>query len=96
MHCSRTRTALSARLDGEEAPPGVTPGGLAAHLAHCRDCRQWETRARELTARLDRVGDRTEDDPAAVDALLAGLRPVSVEPAPVRPGAVDRDGGRAG
>ncbi|MGG7575418.1 zf-HC2 domain-containing protein [Streptomyces sirii] len=92
MHCSRIRTALSARLDGEEAPPGVTPGGLAAHLADCRDCRQWEARARVLTAHLD----RTEDDPAAVDALLAGLRSVSAEPAPVRPGAVGTDGGRAG
>ena len=24
MHCARIRTALSARLDGEQLPPGVT------------------------------------------------------------------------
>ncbi|MCZ1005836.1 zf-HC2 domain-containing protein [Streptomyces lydicus] len=27
MLCSRIRTALSARLDGEELPPGLTPAG---------------------------------------------------------------------
>ncbi|MFE0188449.1 zf-HC2 domain-containing protein [Streptomyces sp. NPDC059008] len=94
MHCSRIRTALSARLDGEQPPPGVTPGGLAAHLADCHDCRQWEARARALTARLDRATAHSEGDPAAVDALLAGLRSVSAGPVP--PGAVDTDGGRAG
>lgn len=84
MHCSRIRTALSARLDGEELPPGVTVRRLDDHLAGCRDCRQWDARARALTAHIDRAvaptvddraaDDRAVDDRAVADALLAGLR----------------------
>ncbi|MGX1714691.1 zf-HC2 domain-containing protein, partial [Streptomyces celluloflavus] len=50
MLCSRIRTALSARLDGEEPPPGHTARGLDGHLAACADCRDWEARARRLAA----------------------------------------------
>ncbi|MGW8398110.1 zf-HC2 domain-containing protein, partial [Streptomyces lydicus] len=42
MHCSRARTALSARCDGEERPPGVTARRLDDHLAGCPDCRRWD------------------------------------------------------
>lgn len=52
MHCSRIRTALSARLDGEEPPPGITARQLADHLDTCAACRLWETRARRLTEHI--------------------------------------------
>ncbi|MFF3270747.1 zf-HC2 domain-containing protein [Streptomyces chrestomyceticus] len=55
MHCSRVRTAVSARLDGEELPPGVTDGLLDAHLAGCADCRLWSERASALDGLLDRL-----------------------------------------
>ncbi|MEX2970185.1 zf-HC2 domain-containing protein [Streptomyces sp. C184] len=99
MLCTRIRTALSARLDGEELPPGLTVRRLETHLADCRDCRRWEARSRALTAGLRRAAGHTEDDvddPAAADALLARLRPASVRPGPVSPGGVDSGGKRAG
>ncbi|GAU70179.1 hypothetical protein SSP35_17_00340 [Streptomyces sp. NBRC 110611] len=86
MHCSRIRTALSARLDGEALPPGLTARGLDDHLARCRDCRWWDGRARALTAGLGpamaRTGDAPADadDPAYADALLARLRAASAPP----------------
>ncbi|GGU61353.1 hypothetical protein GCM10010211_27900 [Streptomyces albospinus] len=55
MLCSRIRTALSARLDGEELPPGITARRLDDHLADCRDCRAWDAQARALTAAVDRA-----------------------------------------
>ncbi|PNE41008.1 MULTISPECIES: zf-HC2 domain-containing protein [Streptomyces] len=75
MLCSRIRTALSARLDGEALPPGLTVHDLDDHLAGCRDCRRWEARARALTTALgDATAHEDEAAPAAVEALLAGLR----------------------
>ncbi|MEU4892706.1 zf-HC2 domain-containing protein [Streptomyces sp. NPDC044780] len=55
MSCSRIRTALSARLDGEEPPPGVTEEQVAAHLEACAACRLWETRAQRLTEHIARL-----------------------------------------
>ncbi|MGX1761160.1 zf-HC2 domain-containing protein [Streptomyces lydicus] len=81
MLCSRIRTALSARLDGEELPPGLTPGRLDDHLAGCRDCRRWDAQVRALTTGLDRVAAHPADDPAAAGTLLARLRAVSAVPA---------------
>ncbi|WP_336051030.1 zf-HC2 domain-containing protein [Streptomyces sp. CA2R101] len=80
MLCSRIRTALSARLDGEELPPGLTPGRLDDHLAGCRDCRRWDAQARALTAGLDRAATHPADDPTAAASLLARLRAVSAGP----------------
>ncbi|WP_314178465.1 zf-HC2 domain-containing protein [Streptomyces winkii] len=48
MLCSRARTALSARLDEEDLPPGVTERRLREHLAGCADCRAWEAKALRL------------------------------------------------
>ncbi|HWM37155.1 MAG TPA: zf-HC2 domain-containing protein [Streptomyces sp.] len=48
MHCSRARTALSARLDGEALPPGVTEQRLDEHLAGCPACARWGTQATQL------------------------------------------------
>ncbi|MFE0381961.1 zf-HC2 domain-containing protein [Streptomyces inhibens] len=96
MLCSHIRTALSARLDEEELPPGITARRLDDHLAGCRDCRQWEARTQALTAGLDRAMARTEGDAAAADALLARLKSASVWPASVSPGTLDPGGRRAG
>ncbi|GAA0679943.1 hypothetical protein GCM10009548_58100 [Streptomyces malaysiensis subsp. malaysiensis] len=57
MLCSRIRTAVSARLDGEELPPGVTVEQLTAHLEGCAACRLWETRARRLDEDVARLRD---------------------------------------
>ncbi|MEV5598395.1 zf-HC2 domain-containing protein [Streptomyces sp. NPDC052496] len=83
MHCSRVRTAVSARLDGEQLPPGVTGGLLDAHLAGCSDCRLWSERAARLQhltseARSAHSGGGS----AALDGLLDRLR---------RSAAQDRD-----
>ncbi|MEU7430180.1 zf-HC2 domain-containing protein [Streptomyces sioyaensis] len=99
MLCTRIRTGLSARLDGEELPPGLTARRLETHLADCRDCRRWEAQSRALTAGLRRAAGHPEDDvddPAAADALLARLRPAAVRPGPVSPGRADSGGKRAG
>ncbi|MFH9420626.1 zf-HC2 domain-containing protein [Streptomyces sp. NPDC017529] len=80
MQCSRVRTALSARLDGERLPPGVTDTRLDAHLAGCADCRRWSERAarlRRLTSAAREAAAGTDgpapDDPA-LDGLLDRLR----------------------
>ncbi|WP_438489316.1 zf-HC2 domain-containing protein [Streptomyces sp. S186] len=83
MLCSRIRTALSARLDGEALPPGLTARRLDDHLAGCGDCRQWEARARALSTALGgATGHEGEGapapaggDPASVETLLARLQP---------------------
>jgi predicted anti-sigma-YlaC factor YlaD len=50
MRCDRFRTAISARIDGEdEGPPD---GALDAHLRACADCRAWQQRAHEVTRRI--------------------------------------------
>ncbi|GHG82684.1 zf-HC2 domain-containing protein [Streptomyces griseocarneus] len=48
MHCSEVRTAISARVDGEELPPDISAEELDAHLRACADCRGWGERARRL------------------------------------------------
>ncbi|MFC5724327.1 zf-HC2 domain-containing protein [Streptomyces gamaensis] len=48
VHCVDVRTALSARIDGEEPPPGVTAAAVEAHLRGCAECRDWGERARRL------------------------------------------------
>ncbi|MFI1198035.1 zf-HC2 domain-containing protein [Streptomyces sp. NPDC020883] len=82
MLCSRIRTALSARLDGEALPPGLTARRLDDHLAGCADCRQWQARARALSTALGGAAGQEGEgaapaggDPASVEALLARLRP---------------------
>ncbi|MCD9143200.1 zf-HC2 domain-containing protein [Streptomyces albireticuli] len=39
---------MSARLDGEEPPPGVSGPVLDTHLLSCAECRGWGERARRL------------------------------------------------
>ncbi|MEU7168954.1 zf-HC2 domain-containing protein [Streptomyces morookaense] len=50
MHCSQARTAISARIDREELPPGTTGAALDAHLRGCAECRRWGERALRLKA----------------------------------------------
>jgi predicted anti-sigma-YlaC factor YlaD len=50
--CERYREALSARLDGEEAPG--ERAATDAHLAGCADCRRWLEDATKVT-RLARI-----------------------------------------
>lgn len=71
MLCSRARTALSARLDSEALPPGVTERKLQTHLAGCADCRAWEVKALRLQGF---VADEAADGGAAsaADAVRAG------------------------
>lgn len=52
MICDDIRTALSARLDGEE--PGVPSAALDEHTAACAGCRDWLARAEQVT-RMVRV-----------------------------------------
>ncbi|WP_063755346.1 zf-HC2 domain-containing protein [Streptomyces sp. NRRL S-337] len=80
MHCAPLRTALSARLDGEELPPGLTPRLLDEHLAGCADCRRFEARARALSVRVAHASAAAGGDPTTVEALLAGLRSRPVRP----------------
>ncbi|WP_043263200.1 zf-HC2 domain-containing protein [Streptomyces sp. CT34] len=75
MLCSRIRTALSARLDGEELPPGITPRGLDGHLSDCPDCRAWDAQARALTAALDRAAARAERGGARTRTRSGGAAP---------------------
>ncbi|MFI9239922.1 zf-HC2 domain-containing protein [Streptomyces cinnamoneus] len=56
MHCSEVRTAISARVDGEELPPGISPAALDAHLYGCTECSEWGTRARRLKVLASGLG----------------------------------------
>ncbi|WP_420099617.1 zf-HC2 domain-containing protein [Corynebacterium sp.] len=46
------RAALSARLDGENAPSDVDDDMIDTHLSACADCREWFAAASDLNRRL--------------------------------------------
>jgi predicted anti-sigma-YlaC factor YlaD len=71
MDCERCRTALSARLDGED--PGVPPAALDSHLAGCAACREFATGAERLH-RLARVTP-AEPVPDLSGPILAAIGP---------------------
>jgi len=50
MDCERTRIAISARLDGEDA--GTPADALGVHLLSCAGCRAYEAGATSLHARV--------------------------------------------
>ncbi|MFF7730067.1 zf-HC2 domain-containing protein [Streptomyces sp. NPDC008001] len=56
MHCSEFRTAISARVDGEDLPPRVTGAALDAHLGGCAECCAWGERARRLKVLAAQLG----------------------------------------
>jgi predicted anti-sigma-YlaC factor YlaD len=55
VECEDVRAALSARLDGEPAPPGTDEDAVDAHLAACDDCQAWYASVSALNRRL-RIG----------------------------------------
>jgi predicted anti-sigma-YlaC factor YlaD len=81
MRCELVRSALSARLDGEDHP--VPAEHVDAHLASCEGCRAWLARAERLnrTIRLQAV-----QVPDLTARILAAAREAGAlpEPAPVR------------
>ena len=81
MDCTDARTAISARLDGED--PAMATPVLAAHLRTCADCRAFEASATTLHRRLrvrpaEPVPDLSASIVAAIepadDGRVAGLR----------------------
>jgi hypothetical protein len=46
LACEEARQAISAGLDGEVT--GIRPARIADHVAHCRDCRQFQLSAPTL------------------------------------------------
>jgi predicted anti-sigma-YlaC factor YlaD len=69
MRCSLARTALSARLDGED--PGVAASALDDHLAGCAGCQRWLAAARTLDAAPLQVATPPPDLTASVLTRLA-------------------------
>lgn len=105
MLCSRARTALSARLDQEALPPGVTARRLDEHLAGCPDCRRWRERAERL-GRMPVEPAEPVDEPRrdgeAAERLMErirrpeGDRPGDGSPGAGSSGAGERDAGGSG
>lgn len=54
IDCEQVREALSAGMDGEQAPAGVGQRALGDHLARCGGCRRWLEEA-EAVNRLYRL-----------------------------------------
>jgi predicted anti-sigma-YlaC factor YlaD len=93
MDCERTRSAISARLDGEDA--GVAPEALTAHLGTCPSCRDFELQAAamhrqvrvapappvpDLTARILSAIGASDEAPAQshVDAWRVALACIAI------------------
>ena len=81
MDCTDARSAISARLDGEELP--IAAPAVDAHLRSCADCREFQTSAAAVHRRLrlrpaEPVPDLSASIVAAIgpadDARIAGLR----------------------
>jgi predicted anti-sigma-YlaC factor YlaD len=77
MTCTRVRTVLSARLDGEAALDDTA--GIDDHLAGCPACRDWLALAEQVT-RAVRV--QPVDVPDLTDRIMASV--------PLRPRRPDR------
>jgi predicted anti-sigma-YlaC factor YlaD len=83
MDCTDARTAISARLDGEDLLPTTPEPALEAHLRSCSDCRDFHTTATAMHRRLrlrpaEPVPDLSAPIVAALepadDGRIAGLR----------------------
>jgi predicted anti-sigma-YlaC factor YlaD len=81
MDCTDARTAISARLDGEDMPSAKPV--LEAHLRSCTDCREFEAATRAIHRRLRlRAAEPVPDLSASIvaafepadDGRIAGLR----------------------
>jgi predicted anti-sigma-YlaC factor YlaD len=71
MECALIRQGLSAGMDGQPLPGGLTEEDIDAHVADCQDCRSWAGAADRLRART-RVAALPLVPDARV-ALLAGF-----------------------
>jgi predicted anti-sigma-YlaC factor YlaD len=84
MDCTDARTAISARLDGEETVAATPAPALDAHLRTCPDCREFAAAAASMHRRLrlrpaEPVPDLSASivaaiGPGAEDSRVAGLR----------------------
>lgn len=72
MSCDDIRTAVSARLDGEE--PGLAPRVIDEHIAGCMACRRYVARAGALhrAARVAPAEEVPDLTPAIRAAIAAG------------------------
>ena len=91
MDCSRSRTAISARLDGAhivgEELAGEEPGpGLDAHLEHCAGCRAFADEATRLhrAVRVLPAPTVPELAPRIMAAIDAEPAPPPAQEAPLR------------
>jgi predicted anti-sigma-YlaC factor YlaD len=81
MDCTDARTAISARLDGEDVPAAAP--AIDAHLRTCADCRAFQASATTMHRRLRlRLAEPVPDLSAAIvgavepvdDGRVSGLR----------------------
>ncbi|HCT78941.1 MAG TPA: hypothetical protein DGG94_01355 [Micromonosporaceae bacterium] len=70
--CDEVRTALSARLDGEET--GLAPATLDDHMSGCAECRSWQAAAEQVTREVRLQPVRVPDLTASILAAVAGER----------------------
>jgi predicted anti-sigma-YlaC factor YlaD len=81
MQCDDFQDALSARLDGEALPVGLTDAAVDAHVARCAACTAFAAGSvaqhRALRVRA------AEPVPDLTDGILAAL-PAAARPQPVR------------
>ena len=75
MRCNTARTAISARLDGED--PGVDPTALVEHLERCAMCRAFERDAESMhrDVRLARAPEVPDLTAPILTSLAADYRP---------------------
>jgi predicted anti-sigma-YlaC factor YlaD len=77
MDCDKVREAISAQIDGEE--PGLPSDALAAHVAGCAACAEWQGRAHWVTRRVRLGGSFLDRD------LTAGVLAAVPAAGPARP-----------
>jgi predicted anti-sigma-YlaC factor YlaD len=69
VNCAQSRSALSARLDGELPPTDVAV--LEEHLSGCAACRDWQEQAQAVTRRV-RLRPAGPPAPDLTERVLAG------------------------
>jgi predicted anti-sigma-YlaC factor YlaD len=82
MDCDKVREAISAQIDGEETGLGAPrwpSDALAAHLAGCAACAQWQGRAHAVTRRV-RLGGSFLDHDLTAAVLAAAAAPDRARP----------------
>jgi predicted anti-sigma-YlaC factor YlaD len=86
MDCSRSRTAISARLDGAHIAEEQPDRGLDAHLEHCAACRAFADEATRLhrSVRVLPAPTVPELAPGILAAIDAEHAPPPAQEAPLR------------